>query len=75
MLLVMRHGIDRRESPTPLTVLPQPEHKDGVVRIDLGTVWPREVVHRFNWKLAKLSAVLVAAESKVVLEGFLHAAV
>jgi len=71
----MRHGARRGESDSPLTVLPQPEHEDGVLAIDVGGVWPKDVVRRLNWKLARLSSNLIAGESREALEGVLDEAV
>jgi len=74
-LLLMRHAARRGESASPLTVLPQPEHEDGVLAIDIGDVWPKDVVQRLNWKLAMLSSNLIAAESKETLQELLNEAV
>lgn len=71
-LLLMRHGTFDADSGSPLIALPQPEHEDGFVAIDVGAVWPKDLVRRLNWKLFKLSSTLVVAESKEVLEGVLH---
>lgn len=70
-LLLMRHTQNRDQPISPLTALPQPEHEDGFVAIDVGAVWPKDVVQRLNWKLTRLSSNLLAAESIEVLEASL----
>lgn len=70
-LLLMRHPQNYDQPMSPLTALPQPEHKDGFVAIDVGAVWPKDMVQRLNWKLTRLSSNLIAAESIDILEASL----
>jgi len=74
-LLLMRHAQRQDEPSLPLTVLETPEHEDGFVAIDIGAVWPKDVVQRLNWKLSLLSANLIVAESREVIAGVLDGAV
>jgi len=70
-LLLMRHAQNRGEPQPPLAALPQPEHEDGFVTIDVGAVWPKDMVQRLNWKLSCLSSSLIVGESSEVLEASL----
>jgi hypothetical protein len=64
-ILLMRHPEGRID---PLAMLPDPTSKDRPLSIEYGTVWSRDVVDNFNWKMVQLSDQLVVAESKSVLE-------
>jgi hypothetical protein len=67
--LIMRHAEYReQESVSPLDVLQDPKVEDGVLSVTHGTVWPKEVVNNFNWKMVQLSRHLVVAESKEVVQ-------
>ena len=67
--LIMRHSeYQEQESTSPLDVLPEPKLEDGVISMTHGTVWTKEVVDNFNWKMVQLSRQLVVAKSKEVLE-------
>jgi hypothetical protein len=67
--LLMRHNEYReQESISALHVLPQPKVEDGHISITFGTVWTKDVVDNFNWKMVQLSSQLVVAESRAVLE-------
>lgn len=52
---------------SPLELLPTPEHEDGQIPIIHGTIWDREVVDNFNWKLVQLSSQLIVADNPKVL--------
>lgn len=66
--LLMRHPQYVGDGEDPTQILPIPEHQDGHIEITSGTVWPREVVDSFNWKMAQLSSNLVVASSPSVIE-------
>lgn len=66
--LVMRHPeYDEDSATSPLELLPTPDHEDGHIPIIHGTIWDREFVDHFNWKLVQLSSQLIVADDPKVL--------